>query len=70
VTLFGPMLPIWSETPTQQAVNLILKLDCVGCHKRTCPLGHHRCMRGLTVDMVFAEVVGILRRAPALVSTC
>ena len=50
VTLFGPMLPVWSENPTQQAMNLVLDLDCIGCHRRTCPLGHHRCMRDLTVD--------------------
>lgn len=60
VTLFGPMLPIWSENPTQRAVNLMLDLDCVGCHKRVCPEGHHKCMRGLRVDMVYAEVVKLL----------
>jgi heptosyltransferase II len=60
VTMFGPMLPIWSENPTQRAVNLVLDLDCIGCHKRVCPLGHHRCMRDLTVDAVFAAVVSLL----------
>jgi heptosyltransferase-2 len=54
ITLFGPMLPIWSENPTQQAVNLLLDLDCIGCHRRVCPLGHHRCMRDLSVETVFA----------------
>ncbi len=56
VTLYGPMLPVWSENPTQRAENLVLNLDCIGCHKRVCPLGHHRCMRDLTVAMVFAAV--------------
>jgi heptosyltransferase-2 len=60
VTVFGPMLPVWSENPTQRAVNLVLDLDCIGCHKRICPLGHHRCMRDLTVDMVFAAAVSLL----------
>ena len=60
VTLFGPMLPIWSENPTQRAVNLHLDLECIGCHKRVCPLGHHRCMRDLSVDMVYAGVVQLL----------
>jgi heptosyltransferase-2 len=60
ITMFGPMLPIWSENPTQQAVNLLLDLDCIGCHKRVCPLGHHRCMRDLTVDMVFAATEQML----------
>ena len=56
VTLFGPMLPVWSENPTQRAINLVLDLDCIGCRERTCPLGHHRCMRELSVDRVFAAV--------------
>ena len=60
LTLFGPMLPVWSENPTQQAVNMVLDLDCIGCRKRVCPFGHHRCMRDLTVDMVYAEVAGLL----------
>jgi heptosyltransferase II len=60
VTLFGPMLPVWSENPTQRAVNLMLDLDCIGCHKRVCPLGHHRCMRDLTVEMVFQAVETLL----------
>ncbi len=60
VTMFGPMLPIWSENPTQRAVNLVLDLDCIGCRQRVCPLGHHRCMRDLTVEMVFAAATSLL----------
>jgi heptosyltransferase-2 len=62
VTLFGPMLPVWSENPTQRAANLILDLDCIGCHKRVCPLGHHRCMRDLTVESVFEAIGQVVRR--------
>jgi heptosyltransferase-2 len=60
VTLFGPMMPIWSENPTVRAANLHLDLDCIGCGKRTCPLGHHRCMRELGVETVFKEVVAMI----------
>jgi heptosyltransferase-2 len=60
VTMFGPMLPVWSENPTQQAANLLLDLDCIGCHKRVCPLGHHRCMRDLSVETVFAAAGRLL----------
>ncbi len=70
ITMFGPMLPIWSENPTQQAVDLLLDLDCIGCHKRVCPLGHHRCMRELSVEMVFTAtkrcLLGPLRIATHL----
>jgi heptosyltransferase II len=60
ITLFGPTPPVWSENPTQRAINLALDLDCIACRKRVCPLGHHRCMRDLTVDMVFAAVTRML----------
>jgi heptosyltransferase-2 len=60
ITLFGPILPIWSENPTITAVNLHLDLDCIGCRKRVCPLGHHKCMRDLSVEMVFDRVVKLI----------
>ena len=63
VTMYGPILPAWSENPTQKAINLILDLDCIGCHKRTCPYGHHLCMRDLTADKVFDAVVKLLSKA-------
>ncbi len=65
VTLFGPMLPTWSENPTQRAVNMTVDLDCIGCHRRICPVGHHRCMRDITVEMVFREVTGLLEESSA-----
>jgi heptosyltransferase-2 len=61
VTMFGPMLPVWSENPAHTAANLHLDLDCIGCHKRVCPLGHHRCMRELSVDWVFDETARLLQ---------
>lgn len=60
VTVFGPMLPVWSDNPTQRAVNLVLDLDCIGCRRRVCPLVHHDCMRKLTVESVYAAVVRLL----------
>jgi len=57
VTLFGPTLPVWVENPAQRAVNLVLDgMDCAGCGKRVCPLGHHACMRNLKPDLVFQAV--------------
>ena len=46
VTLLGPTLPVWIENPTVFGVMVRLDMDCIGCGKRTCPLRHHRCMRG------------------------
>ncbi|MEN6407797.1 MAG: lipopolysaccharide heptosyltransferase II [Thermoguttaceae bacterium] len=69
VTLFGPMLPIWSENPTQRAINLTLDLDCIGCHKRICPLGHHRCMQDLSVETVFAAVTRLMEETTKITLT-
>ncbi len=60
ITLYGPTPPVWSENPTQRAINLLLDLDCIACRKRACPLRHHRCMRELTVDMAFTAVIKML----------
>jgi heptosyltransferase-2 len=62
ITLRGPTLPIWSENPTVQAIDLRLDLDCIGCRRRVCPLGHHKCMQELTVDSVFEEVAKVLQQ--------
>jgi len=60
ITLFGPTLPIWVENPTVSSVNLQLDLDCIGCGRRVCRLGHHKCMRDLSVGAVYAKIVGLL----------
>ena len=56
ITLFGPTHIAWSETHHPCAVHLQVPIDCGPCQQRECPLGHHRCMRELSVDRVFAEV--------------
>jgi heptosyltransferase-2 len=63
ITLFGPTMPVWVQNPTVRGVDLQLELDCIGCGKRACPLGHHRCMRELSVDDVFGHVVKLLRES-------
>jgi heptosyltransferase-2 len=40
-------------------------LDCRPCHMPTCRLGHHRCMRDIDPDEVFAAT----RRALAAIAT-
>ncbi len=56
IGLFGPTPPICVQNPTVRAVALQTNLDCLGCQERTCPLGHHRCMRDLSVDQVLGAV--------------
>ena len=56
VTLFGPTDPLGTRLNYEREACLSLTLDCQPCMARTCPLGHHRCMRELTVDMVLDAV--------------
>jgi heptosyltransferase-2 len=62
VTLFGPTDIRWSENYYPRAIHLQLGLDCVPCQQRSCPLGHHRCMRDLSADRVFEAVEAALDR--------
>lgn len=63
VTLFGPTHIAWSENHFPLATHVQLKLDCQPCQQRECPLGHHRCMRDLSVARVFAAVTESLSHA-------
>ena len=62
VSLFGPTSPDLTQTHDPNETTLTLNLDCQPCMKRACPLGHHACMRDLTVDHVYGTVADILRR--------
>jgi heptosyltransferase-2 len=62
VTLMGPTLPEWIENPTVRGSMLRTELSCLGCGKRECPLGHHRCMKDLSPGRVLREVAALLRR--------
>jgi heptosyltransferase-2 len=64
VTLFGPTHVAWTETDFEKAVHLQKEVPCGPCQRRVCPLGHHRCMRELTPDEVFAAACRLLTRFP------
>jgi heptosyltransferase-2 len=63
VTLFGPTDP--RLVPTYGAYERVvsLGLECQPCMERVCPLKHHRCMRDLTVDRVYAAAEALLAGA-------
>jgi heptosyltransferase-2 len=63
ITLFGPTDPIRTETHYDAETCVSLSLDCQPCMARTCPLVHHRCMRDLSVDVVYEAVTRALTTA-------
>ena len=64
VALFGPTVPEFGFGPRRSG-DLALghtELPCRPCSKhgpQLCPLGHHRCMRELSVDAVVAAVTAV-----------
>jgi heptosyltransferase-2 len=61
VGLYGPTLPIWGANAAAREVALHTEIECLGCARRACPLGHHRCMQELSVDRVFGAVAAELQ---------
>jgi heptosyltransferase II len=69
VAIFGPTVPAFGFGPRgpRDRVVEFVGLSCRPCSAHgppSCPLGHHRCMRGLTVDAVLhaIEETGALPR--------
>jgi heptosyltransferase-2 len=56
ITLFGPTDPAATAIHYARETSLSLGIDCQPCMARECPLAHHRCMRELTVERVYAAV--------------
>lgn len=62
VTIFGSSDPRWAETYAARERIVKLDLDCQPCMERTCPLGHHNCMRELPVDLVLEAALELLQK--------
>jgi len=52
VAIFGPTAPEWTDTSYALERKVLIKVDCGPCQKPICPLGHLKCLTGVTVDMV------------------
>ena len=54
VGIFGPTSPWhWAPlNPIAAAVQAPVRLDCQPCHKPTCRMQHHRCMRDISAEQV------------------
>lgn len=60
VCLIGPTDPAYTNYCLERTVLLRKDLPCVPCQRKTCPLGHHRCMRDIEVDEVVAAAERLL----------
>jgi heptosyltransferase-2 len=71
IGIFGPTSP-WHWAPLNPVAAVIeprTDLPCRPCHKPTCRLQHHRCMRDIPMEEVAAAVQDALRAAAPTVDT-
>jgi heptosyltransferase-2 len=62
VCLLGPTDANYTNYCLERQVVLRKDLPCSPCQRKVCPLGHHRCMRDITVDEVVAVGEELLAR--------
>lgn len=60
VTVFGPTHPEWTEIYFALERKVSIKVFCGPCQLKTCPLDH-RCMKGVTPEMVYSTATELLR---------
>lgn len=60
LTLFGPTRIAWTLTHHPRSVHLHHPVPCGPCQRPTCPERHHRCLRDLSPDAVYATAVRLL----------
>ncbi|RJG00116.1 lipopolysaccharide heptosyltransferase II [Noviherbaspirillum saxi] len=62
VAIYGPTDPLHAPPFSDVAESLYLTLECAPCKQRECPLGHHRCMREITPEMVWQPVSRMMQK--------
>jgi heptosyltransferase-2 len=63
VSVMGPNFPEVTATSLDlAAIARVEGLECAPCLRKSCPLGHHRCMQDLAADRVIALADDVLAR--------
>ena len=60
VCVMGPTDRRYTDYALDDQIVIQRELPCVPCQKKTCPLGHHDCMRKIEVDEVVAAAERLL----------
>jgi lipopolysaccharide heptosyltransferase II len=69
VAIFGPTDPQRTGPYSAAAQVVRLRLPCMPCYARRCPLGHHACLAELEPAAVVAAISATLRRGRVLACT-
>ncbi|MEE9293806.1 MAG: glycosyltransferase family 9 protein [Phycisphaerae bacterium] len=59
-TVFGPTHQAWTDTAYPLERKVQIEVDCGPCQKKVCPFDHHKCMTGVSVDMVYERCLELL----------
>ena len=63
VAIYGATDPNHAPPFSDLAQSLFLGIECSPCRQRECPLGHHRCMKGISADMVWQPLQAMIPSA-------
>ena len=60
IAIFGSTNPTWTAPLNPKAIIITNNLPCAPCYKRTCPMGHTRCLTEILPHDVMEEAMALL----------
>jgi heptosyltransferase-2 len=61
VVIMGPTNPVYTASNLEKSFVLRKDMDCSPCHKRTCPYGHHNCMKMIMPEEALQASIQLLK---------